>query len=222
MTENNYSIPQGKKDLEVYEQAKQITINFIDELNRTGFLKKHVTIEEDALTEKVNSRVNTEAISIAKLERLFHDNKFQPFFDDTSKHGILQNDIMNFYMGLFTHQLLDVFELFKKYFVVVLDKEKLGLKGNTALGVIFHHIENKNVKHRFNEILDIELRNALGHGWYWWQNSEFYYTNDPTLKKTKKLALGELFVTVRHVSLLTRAFTDNAFQHILEIKQGNK
>lgn len=217
---NNYTLPQGEKDIEIYQKSKQITIEFIDELNKKGFLKEHVTLEEDALTKKVLDRVNSEAKSIAKLEKLFNENKIQSLFDDVLKHGIDQNDIMNYYMGLLAHQILDVFELFKKYFVIALAKEQLELRGNPALGRIFNQLERKNVKHRFFEIIDMDLRNALGHGWYWWQNSKFYYTTDPDLKRTRDMTLGELFVKIRQTSLLTRAFTDNAFERIIEIKRN--
>ena len=217
---NNYTLPQGEKDIEIYQKSKQITIEFIDELNKKAFLKEHVTLEEDALTKKVLDRVNSEAKSIAKLEKLFNENKIQSLFDDVLKHGIDQNDIMNYYMGLLAHQILDVFELFKKYFVIALAKEQLELRGNPALGRIFNQLERKNVKHRFFEIIDMDLRNALGHGWYWWQNSKFYYTTDPDLKRTRDMTLGELFVKIRQTSLFTRAFTDNAFERIIEIKRN--
>lgn len=124
-------------------------------------------------------------------------------------------------MALLGHQILDIFELFKKYLIITLDVQKLGLKGNPSLGTILNQLESKKVNHRFNEIINKDLRNALGHGWYWWEKSEFYYTVDPTLKRTKKLTLGELYVITRKTALLTRAFIDNAFTRIVEIKKNN-
>lgn len=213
-----YSLPNGVMDIKIYDSAKEITIQFIDELNTKGFLKLYVTKEEDTLTRKVTERVNTEAESIVKLEKLFHEEKYQPFLDDVAKHGFLLNDIMNYYMGLFAHQMLDCFESFRKYLVIVLDKDKIGLRGNPALGTIFKNLENKKVKHRFYEIINMELRNALGHGWYWWQNSNFYYTVDPKLLEIKTLTLGELYVITRKTALLLNAFNSTAFQRIIEIK----
>jgi hypothetical protein len=217
--QDDYTLPQGKKDIEIYEKSKQITNNFIDELNKKGFLKKYVTPEEDALNSKIMDRINAEAKSIVKLEKIFHDNKYQPFLDDIKKHDITEIDVMNYYMALLTHQVLDIFELFKKYLVITLDKEKLELKGNPSLGTILNHLESKKVNHRFDEIINKDLRNALGHSWYWWEKSEFYYTVDPTLKRTKKLTLGELYVITRKTALLTRSFIDNAFARIVEIKR---
>lgn len=208
------------KDLEVYEQSKQITIDYIDELNRKNFLKKYVTSEEDVLIEKVLERVNMEGISIAKLERLLDQNKIQSLFNDVLKYEIKEIDVLNYYMALLTHQLLDIFELFKKYLLVTILKEQLGLSKNPTLGHILNQLENKGVKHRFYEIIDKDLRNALGHSWYWWQNNKFYYTVDPELKRTKELSLGELFVIVRKTSLLTTSFIDNAFKRILEITKS--
>lgn len=159
-------IPSGQKDIEIYNKSKEIILEFIDELNKKEFLKKHMTLEEDALTETVLDRINSESNSIAKLEKLFHDKQIELLLNDMSKHGISSEDVMNYYMALLAHQILDIFELFKKYFVLVLSKEKLELKGNPALGQIFHQLKTKNVTHRFFEILDMDLRNSIGHGWY--------------------------------------------------------
>jgi len=67
--------------------------------------------------------------------------------------------------------------------------------------------------------MDKDIRNALGHSWYWFSNNVFYYMVDPQLKRTKNKSLGELFVEMRRVSLLTASFIDNAFERVLEIKK---
>ena len=41
-----YSLPNGIMDIKIYNLAKEITIQFIDELNTKGFLKQYVTKEE--------------------------------------------------------------------------------------------------------------------------------------------------------------------------------
>jgi len=215
----NSLIPQGKKDLEIYEKGKQATIDFIDEINNKGFLKKYVTPEEDALIKKVLDRVNSEGQSLTKLENLITSKKFNDFTNSVSAFGISSKDIMNYYSGLLTRQILDVFELFKKYLMVTLDKSSLSLSGNEPLGKLLWILEQKGVVHHFEQFMNKDIRNALGHGWYWFSNNVFYYITDPQLKRTKSKSLGELFVEMRCVSLLTASFIDNAFERVLEIKK---
>jgi hypothetical protein len=210
---------EGTKDREIFNQFRAITIHFIDELNEKGFLRKQITIEEEILTEIITERVNTDASSIFKLEQLFTSNKQDSFFTDVSKYDILKSDIMNYYMIAFTHQLLDIIERFKKYLLITLDKEAIGLRDNPTLGDIFTKLEHKKIKHGFDEIIDNKLRNALGHGSYYWKNNEFCYIVDSQYKRTKTLTLGELFVITRKIALVANAFNSIAFDKILEIKQ---
>lgn len=219
MKQIDYVIPEGTKDYEIFQKSKQITIRFIDELNQQGFLRKRFTREEEILTEIISDRINSEAKSIMKLEELFTSNKKESFFADVNKYDITLGDLMNYYMGLYTHQLLDIFELFRKYLVVVLDKETLELSKNPTLGEIFAKFESKKINHEFDEVIDKNLRNALGHGSYWWKNSKFHYTIDPNFQRTKILTLGELYVITRQMVLLTNGFTITAFSKIMEIKQ---
>lgn len=212
-------IPQGKKDIEVYEKGKEASINFINELNKKGFLKKYITPEEDALIKKVLDRINSEGQSLAKLERLITSKNFNDFTNSVSHFGISVQDIMNYYSGLLTHQILDIFELFKKYLMTTLDKSVLSLTGNEPLGRLLWILEQKGINHEFDQFMDKDIRNSLGHGWYWFENNIFNYVIDPQLKRTKTKTLGELFIEMRRASLLTASFIDNAFERILEIKK---
>ena len=207
----------GTKDKELYAKAKTTSLSFIDQLKEQNFLKTHITIEEDSLIRSVLDRVNAEGISVAKLERLITSNKLDEFLNSINPFGINGQDIMNYYSGLLIHQILDVFELFKKYLMTVLDKKQLSLSGKEALGYLLNILDRRGINHGFDEFIDKDLRNALGHSWYWFQNNIFYYVADPDLKKTKSLTLAELFIKMRESSLLLSAFLDNAFERILEL-----
>lgn len=184
-------------------------------------MRKHITEEEDILNEIITERVNIEANSISKLEQLLASDKQGSFFTDISKHGISSPDIMNFYMIALTHQLLDITERFKKYLLITLDKEAIGLKDNPTLGNIFAKLKEKKINHKFDEIMDNQMRNALGHGSYYWKNGEFCYTVDSQYKRTRVLTLGELFVIIRKIVLVGNAFNSIAFDKILEIKRSH-
>ena len=86
----------GKKDLEIYEKAKKDSIGFIDQLNEKGFLKKYITLEEDALTKKVLDRVNLENASLMKLEKLIISGRFDDFVESAKVFSISKQDVMNY------------------------------------------------------------------------------------------------------------------------------
>jgi hypothetical protein len=212
------SIPKGKMDVELYEKRKQVVIDFINKLHDKTFLKMIVTSEEDALIDKVRNRVNSTGSSVNKLEEIITSDKYEEFQQCLDKFGILQSDTMNIYGELFVHQILETYELLKKYLMVVLKKDELELSGKEPLGSLLCKLEKKEIKHRFDECMDKEIRNVIGHGWYWFENNKFYYIVDPSLKKIKSLSLAELFIKMREVSLFLAAFLDNAFQRVLELK----
>lgn len=219
---NNDTSQLKNKDLEIYEASKQKTKSFIDQLNQKKLLRDWITPEENALVETVLDRINEEGISIAKLERIIGTEKVHEFVQSLTKFGIDTQDIMNYYSGLLVHQILDINELFKKYLVPSLDKKALSLTGKESLGQLLFKLEQVGIDHGFYEFLDKDLRNALGHGWYWFKNNRFYYVVDPELKRTKDLSLGELFIKMRKTALLTKGFADSAFERMGEIKQSGK
>lgn len=181
----------------------------------------YVTVEEDALTEKVLNRVNSTTKTRSKLENLITSENLTKFNEAIKQFGFTEQDIMNAYGAMLVQEILDANELFKKYLLVVLDKTSLSLTGKEPLGSLLHKLEKNGIKHGFDECIDKELRNAIGHGWYWFENNIFYYVVDPDLKKTKNLTLGELFIKKIEVQLLTKCFIDNAFARVLELKKSS-
>jgi hypothetical protein len=212
-------LPNGPRDNEVYENGKIITISFINELYSKNCLRMEITLEEDALIEKITERLNSTNTTLAKLESTIDSEKFSKLNEFMASLDFLEKDIMNMYQSLFLVGILGTYEIFRKYLLTTLDRTVLKIQGNEGLGTIMKKLKDKKINHNLTKYLDIDLRNALGHDWYWVKNNEFYYTIDPNLKRTKSLSLGELMVKKREIELFTRSFTDNAFEEILRIKK---
>jgi len=217
----NNPLPSGNKDREIYERSKEITINFIDRLNEKGIMRKWITPEEHALVERVMDRINLEGESLTKLEQIITSTKLPKFEEVLNQFEILERDIMNYYAGLLIQQILDIFELFKKFLFASIDKDKASLTGKEALGTLLLRLKQKKIHLEFDEFLDLDLRNALGHGWHWFENNKFHYVVDPELKRTKIISLADLFIKMRQIALLNRAFADHAFARMAEIVQNN-
>lgn len=211
---------EGWKDKEIYEKCKTVTIECINELHRNNVLKMEVTLEEDAFTSKVMDRINSTAKSRSKLESLVTSDKANDFLKAIEPFGLSENDIMNIYGSTMVLEILDAYELFKKYLLITLDKDELVLTGKEPLGSLLARLSQRGINNRFDECMDKELRIALAHGSFWFENNKFYYVVDPTLKRTKSLSLGELFIKMREVQLFAKSFLENSFPRIAEIKKS--
>ena len=106
--------------------------------------------------------------------------------------------------------------------MVTIDQEKLNVNYQQPLGTILIELKKNETDHKFDECMDKDIRNAIAHGWYWWDNDKFVYTNDKKLKNTKEISLGELFIKHREISLLLSAFNENAFELVLKIRNQRK
>ena len=213
-------LPKGSKDLDIYENGKQITISFIHELYDKKCLKMNITVEEDILTELVTERRNSLNKTLAKYDGIIKEKNFSKLKESVVNFGFNENDLMNMYQGLFFTNILGAYELFRKYLIATLERKPLKIKGNEPLGTIMSKLKENHIEHHLEEYLEINLRNALGHDWYWIKNNEFYYIIDKNLERTKSLSLGELMIKKRQIELFTRSFTDNAFEEILRIKKS--
>ncbi len=215
-------IPKGSKDVEVYDRSKKITISFIDKLYEKNCLKMTLSIEEDILTEKITERLNSTNTSLWKLENAITSKNFTKLKEFGKSLDFSETDFMNMYQSLFIVGVLGGYELFRKYLLMTLDRKFFSITGREGLGQLIFKLEKKQIQHGFDEYLDKHLRNALGHDWYWFYNNVFYYTIDPTLKRTKSLSLGELMIKKRQIELFTRSFTENAFDRIIYHKNNSK
>lgn len=209
------------KDKEIYEKGRQVTYDFIDELHSKKALKMHVTLEEDAITEKIRNRINSTATTRHKLESIITSETVKKFSVVMGEFGLSEQDIMNAYGSMMISEIFDGYELFKKYLLIIIDKPSLSITGKEALGSLISKLEQNGIKHRFDECMDREIRNAIGHGSYWFENNEFYYVIDPTLKKTKKITLAELLIKKIEVQRFTQSFIDNAFAKIVQLKDNS-
>ncbi|MGI0073535.1 MAG: hypothetical protein ACREA3_06965 [Nitrosotalea sp.] len=104
--------------------------------------------------------------------------------------------------------------------IIQVEEQPLIRQNPEPLGLLLKKLSQNRINYRFDECMDKELRIALAHGSFWFENNKFYYVVDPTLKRTKSLSLGELFIKMIEVQLLAKAYLENCFPRILEIKKN--
>jgi len=112
------------KELEIYSNFKKIILELIDNLYEKNVLKMTVTLEEDALTELVMKRVNLSAEVINLFDAHLRTENWNLFKTEMGKFEFTEPHILHAYVTLLCHQILDNYELLKKYLMIILDKEK--------------------------------------------------------------------------------------------------
>ena len=210
----------GPKDIEIYKKCKKISVDFIDQLNSKNLLKTYITNEEEVLIDNIRMRLESTRMATEKFEELIVSD-WNTMVKSLDLLGFSKVDIMSMYGGLLVHTILESFELFKKYLLWTIKPEPK-IHYQLPLGTILKILREKGVDHNFDQCMDKEIRDAIAHGWYWWDNQNFVYNLDKTLKRTKEIHLGELFIKYRHIELLVKSFNDNAFERVVEIKNSSK
>lgn len=97
------------------------------------------------------------------------------------------------------------YEIIMKIFVVVIDEKEYDAKKKT-LGQFLHHMTNKFEKN-YNNIINVELRNAFVHMNYYWKLDMLCYGVD---KNVKRLTLDQMFNEMRCVDQVLTEIMENS------------
>ena len=204
------------EDKDLYEKDKKVTISFIDEIFQKKKLKNQNTEEEKQFIYKIVMRSNMTQQVRFKLETVI-TSSLSKFEESMKQFGFDHANIMHIYANVLVQEILDAYELLKRYLLIYVDKSTLDLKGNEPLGVLLKRLKENGINHKFDECMDVELRNALAHGSYWFMGEKFYYVTDPTLKETKNISISQLYDKMRDVEVLAQAFGENAVPRMMEL-----
>lgn len=203
----------GPKDKQLYKKYKKIIIALINDLNKKHLLKKPHGGDKDIL--RIMRRMNDSGEAINNLYHLIEPKIWPKFVKDMKKYKLTEPNLLNIYITLTVHQMLDLYELLKKLILSILERKKhksVRISGKETLGGILDKINVIMPGNKFDGCIDKKLRNALGHGWYWIENDKFYYktTNGLILN----LSFGEFYVKFRKLNLLTDCFAYDGMIHV--------
>ena len=70
--------------------------------------------------------------------------------------------------------------------------------------------------------LNLELRNAIGHGKWYIENQQFCYEGKSPEKEIKKLSIGELFVLQMELKEFVTVFYEEGFHYAAIIKKRKR
>jgi len=183
----------------------------LDEIKSNGWLRNKL---------KVNQRVKFDnSIKIFEfqdnfswmfnaLSNLADPTKEKPkdFFEIAAKYGVSDKHFAHMYFETIVFLYLLHSERIKQVILLIL-KQKRGLVEDKTLPSFFNEIRSAAPKPiaQIEEQIDFGLRNAIAHGWFWFENKKIKYYNSLE-KHPKELELYELMQKGKKLNILATCF----------------
>lgn len=217
----------GWKSRELEEKYTKITVDFVNSLHTKEFLKLKFDTS-DAHIEKILLRLVSTNESFGKLyHKVSELDQFPPFATAMKPFGFEETDIMNIFMGLFAHIILEEFEFLKTAMLMITEKKQFGvykngnpkiITGKETLGKLLDKYDEIIPDNKIKNNINNELRNAIGHGKWWIQNNNFCF-EDKT-KELEQYDLPQLLIEVIQLSTFLRCFYEKGFARAIQIKRN--
>jgi len=180
---------------ELGDQGKKDYNKYFEMLHKFFFyLKKEQKLNPNFLSVKKETDKRIfyfDAVRKAteKLDWILFDQnreRFDQFLDDVKKYNLTKTDIMQIWGSLLINNILIFYSNIETLLLTVLKGAKYGNKqnekiiGDEPLGILLPKIFKLNKNKVLNEdviknIIDIQFRNALAHGWYRIENHQLVY-----------------------------------------------
>ena len=217
----------GWKTIESRIKYKKISINFVDQMHNKNFLRSEFDNRDD-IFEKVMKRLNITGQSFGKLFEIITSKNYSDFKNTMNNFQLIETDIMIIFTSLFAHLLLEEYEFLKNSILFLIKKEtydvtndgkKKKIDGSESLGLLLSKLQEITHNDDIKNNLNLELRNAIGHGKWYIENQQFCYEGKSPEKEIKKLSMGQLFVLQMELKEFVTVFYEEGFQYAAIIKK---
>lgn len=178
-------------------------------------------IIHDAPSDKESVKIHAKIEDNVNLLQKFHfiledKQKFSEYKKAVTGY-FDENDFMRMFSNLHIENILEQQEEVKRWLLLILNSEKEvdGIK--ISKSDMFGKLLNKLSKIlKFDEIFLLfnnELRNALAHGDWWWEDGTFCYRKRNG--ETDKMSFEE-FLGVVNINMLTKSFADYYLKNFIK------
>ena len=164
----------------------------------------------DSISDKILAR-NESILSLLKKFNGKIENDLVNFKTNMEKLGFSVEDMMWNHLVIMSQLALAQSEALKRFLISILDKQKIFKNGNRKFyeyGYLIKELSNKitDPKFRkcFEDIFNVELRNALAHDDWWFENRKFVFRDKH--KKIVEYDFGKFMEEVKKINSVTRYF----------------
>lgn len=199
------------------EELESFWQELLNELKANGYIKKRFKPYKVDRVLKIIEMQDRIGVSFNSLTSLFEPNQKVPdeFFQATAKYGLTKETIPYLYFAMLYGKYLMETEQMKASLLMIL-KPKEPIREDLTLGQLMDAIKSKKVAPKNGQklielkmpnkediLIDVELRNAVAHGLFWFENKEVHYCPKPE-HKPKQISLGKFLLKTKAQNIATK------------------
>lgn len=203
-----------KKEQAIWKKMYNIYGSIFTELKSKGLIRTTFTPNERNMLKVIEDANKFFAPYNALVNLYNRDSKFamEDFYKDVQKYGLDNKILPYLFMQLAISTFLINAEQFKNTLLSLLVKRKISkevkIHNKMTLGQLLNAIEivAKNGKSLKSQI-DLELRNALTHGLFWFEaGGMLTYATDNSFATIKQISLKDLILKTKDHNIIFQCF----------------
>ncbi len=193
----------------------------LDEFHSQNLLRRNISETERERLNQVWENSRNYETALGDLFSRFKSEGKQPSPEEIAKKcaevGLAKDTLDYLFLSQLIGSVLLEFESMFKTSLLFFLEAKRGIGRKMTLGDLLNAIKRISppIGKKLNELVDIDLRNNLAHGTFWFRKGTLFLAEDSYLRKVKEVALGKLFIELMSMSI---AF--DALVHALKQKEG--
>lgn len=217
----SYSLPLTKKEKKEYEHAKKVFEELLDDFNARGLLRKGTSHNPRERLTKMWAQSRQFGQSFNAMFRIFDTRDHIKSFAGRNKNDgidekVLTGAFLNQATGNFIYNIETVFKTSLIFFL----EEKQGFSKRMEVGRLLYNIKSisSSIGSKLEPLIDLELRNALAHGAFWFETGgKGYLTDDSHLENLKDLEFYEFLIRIKKQNIVAHAFIEVLLE---KVRQG--
>ena len=209
---HNLSDPELKE----FEEAKAIFTELMDNLHSKDKLRKGIGRYEREKLAKMWALSRQIGIALNKTMNIFDPEKLQKFeianreFNLTAQN--LTDSLINQMIGFFLYNI----EVVLKFSLLFFIKKDPPFRTKMTIGELIRavEIECPTIAPDFKELIDVDIRNALAHGSFWFERPNICFTRDLEFSSTTGIPFHEFWIRTKKQNIRAHALTEVLYEKI--------
>lgn len=175
--------------------------------------------EFDKIFRRTNSIMH---VSEAKYLILGDEELLKEYKRFWAGHFVDEFDLYNDFMQQAASYLLSMFEHIKRFFLMILNLEKLGLNEKSTLGTIVSKIGDTCDEswESISKLFDIDTRNIIAHDNWYYKEKKFAYNDQNNIEQI--IPLNKLVEKIKYATALGGAVSIAWFKYMPTLEKEYK
>lgn len=214
----SYSISMTATERDEFSNARQVFSDLLDDFRAQGLLRKGTPKDQRSRLSRMWSQSRQFGQAFNAIFKIFDTAEQVKAFAVRNKvdgidEEVLTGSLLNQAIGVFLYDIETLFKTSLLFFLV----EKQGLKRRMEIGPLVNTIISISpaVGPKLKPLIDLELRNALAHGAFWFESGgEVYMAENSYLDNPKNLKFYQFLIRTKRQNIVAHAFIDTLVEKV--------